>query len=103
MKDFSTIGIGNNSFINAAAWPIRHIRGSRWIVHRKLLDMDDSTYSPTLSLGFKSDPIFGATSNTDAERRRLRSKSFPQTGNRVDQVEIRNVVFIPFSSFKRKL
>ena len=35
LKEFSTIGIGNNSFIDAAAWPIRHTGGSRWIVHKK--------------------------------------------------------------------
>ena len=55
LKDFSTIGIGYDSFIDAAAWPIRHVvhgrgygykrgimdkRKSRWIVHRKLVDTD---------------------------------------------------------------
>ena len=45
LKEFSTIGIGVESFINAAAWPIRHTRESRWIVHRKFLDMDDSIYA----------------------------------------------------------
>ena len=53
LKDFSTIGIGNNSFIDAAAWPIRHTRGSKWVVHRKILDMDDSTYSPFRSFNRK--------------------------------------------------
>ena len=38
LKEFSTMSIAaDNTFISAAAWPIRHKRESRWIVHRKLV------------------------------------------------------------------
>ncbi len=35
LKEFSSIGIGNSTFIDVAAWPIRHKRNSRWVVHKK--------------------------------------------------------------------
>jgi hypothetical protein len=38
LKEFSTMNIAADStFISAAAWPIRHKRESRWIVHKKLV------------------------------------------------------------------
>ena len=37
LKEFSTMSFAPyNTFISAAAWPIRHKSGSRWIVHKKL-------------------------------------------------------------------
>jgi len=51
LKDFSTIEIGDNSFISVAAWPIRHLvhgrsygykRGSRWIVHKELVQLEET-------------------------------------------------------------
>ena len=43
LKEFSTMNItANYTFISAAAWPIRHKRESRWIVHKKLVQPDET-------------------------------------------------------------
>ena len=46
LKEFSTMSIAaDNTFISAAAWPIRHKSGSRWIVHKKLFQPDETEFN----------------------------------------------------------
>ena len=46
LKEFSTMSFAPyNTFISAAAWPIRHKSGSRWIVHKKLFQPDETEFN----------------------------------------------------------